>query len=183
MGSMSGRVQNDYSFTLTVPPGPVMFRADVLSSGRSWRLESVHVGGIDVTDSGIHTLQDASGVEMVLTDRIQSVSGRVRDGSGLWLTEYAVVLFPQDPTLWSLLLNRYIAVGRPKSQGVFEITSLPPGRYYAVAFPSIRDNAWQDPAFLEDLSGKATTWRAFESQLAVTNYPGAFGSWELAVGS
>jgi hypothetical protein len=166
-GAMSSTAQDDWSFAFQAAPGPIMLRADVRSpapGSSEWRLKAARVNGIDVTDSGMTSDGDVRGVEIVLTNRVQRVTGTVRNSAGARVKEYAVVLFAQDSTRWSAALNRHVVISRPNSDGVFETAALPAGQYYAVALERVDQNAWQDPAFLEEISGRGFLFSLLEGE-------------------
>ena len=153
-------VKDDFEFELKTAPGRLALRAAVTSSDAQdpWQLKAVRINGADVIDSAIEIGRDVSGVEIVLTNRGQQVSGVVTDERGAAVNDSVVVLFAQDPSLWSTAPGPYVAVGRSNARGVFKVTTLRPGQYYAIALDRVEDNAWQDPEFLEGLSRQASTF-------------------------
>ena len=150
---------DDFSFEVKTMPGRIGLRVFVPSATPTtpWLLKSVRVRGVDVTDTGFDvSAQGVSGVEVEMTARAQQVSGKVTGQQGEALADYTVLVFDRDRARWALPLNRYFAIGRPNDTGVFKITSLPPGEYFAVAVDRVDLNDWQDPDTLEGLSSLAT---------------------------
>jgi len=150
---------DDFSFEAKTMPGRIGLRAFVPSTTPTspWLLKSVRVRGVDVTDTGFDVgAQGVSGVEIEMTNRGQQVSGKVTDAKSEAVADYTVLAFAQDRARWTLPMNRFFAIGRPNDAGVFTITSLPPGEYFAVAVDRVDLNDWQDPDTLEGLSRLAT---------------------------
>jgi hypothetical protein len=148
---------DDFSFEVKTMPGRIGLRAFVPSPTSPWLLKSVRVQGMDVTDTGFDvSAQGVSGIEIEMTSRGQEVSGKVTGQQGQVLADYTVLVFAQDRARWPLPMNRYFAIGRPNDVGMFKITSLPPGEYFAVAVDRVDLNDWQDPDALEGLSRLAT---------------------------
>jgi hypothetical protein len=153
--------RDDFSFEVKTMPGRIGLRVFAPSATPTapWQLKSVRVRGVDVTDTGFDVgAQGVSGVEIEMTGRGQQVSGKVTVQQGEALADYTVLVFDRDRARWALPLNRYFAIGRPNDAGVFRITSLPPGEYFAVAVDRVDLNDWQDPDTLEGLSTLATAF-------------------------
>ena len=63
--------------------------------------------------------------------------------------------------------SRFLRAASTNAEGVAGFAALPAGSYYAAAvaqLPSDGDEAWQDPAFLESLVGRATSFTLGEGQ-------------------
>jgi hypothetical protein len=154
-------VQDDLTFEMKLAPGRVALRANVpaaqgaTSSG--WQVKAVRVNGTDVTDEGIDVgAQGVRGVEIVLTNRSQQISGTVADGRGGAVKDYVVVVFALEAARRIAPFNRYFALGRPGDDGRFTIGSLPEGRYFGIALDRTGSLQLQDPDVLESLSRQAT---------------------------
>jgi hypothetical protein len=160
-------VTDDFEFELRTAPGRLAFRAAVtLSDARDpWQLKAVRINSADVIDSAIEIDRDLSDVEIVLTTRVQQVSGLVTDVRGAPLNDSVVVLFAQDPSFWSAAPGPYVAVGRSNARGAFKVATLRPGVYYAIALDRVEDNAWQDPELLERLSRQAFPFSLREGEM------------------
>jgi protocatechuate 3,4-dioxygenase beta subunit len=156
MGSGPGRVEGDGTFRVTGLRGRRMFRVNGLPP--TWVLHAVRFNGTDVTDTGLELKADSSeeGVEIVLTDRVSEINGKVTDASGQPTREYTVVVFPDDSSRWTFP-SRYVRAARPDQQGLFKIRGLPPDdRYLAVAVDYLEEGEGGDPQFLEQMKERAT---------------------------
>ena len=60
--------------------------------------------------------------------RTQTVTGSVTNDKSEPVKEYTVVVFPEDPSKWTVTATRWRASARPDQQGQFKIADLPPGR-------------------------------------------------------
>lgn len=148
------RVSTDMSFSVSARPGRT--RIVLPANQRDWTIRSVRWRGVDVTDSGIDVQPDQAVSELVvdITNKLTRIDGIVGGEQGVASTECAIVAFPQDKEKWNNLA-RYGAVARPDQGGVFKITSLPAGDYYAIAVGLTETENAQDPASLESWSQRA----------------------------
>jgi hypothetical protein len=156
MGFAPGRVDADGTFRVTGLRGRRLFRVNGLPP--TWVLHSVRLNGQDITDSGIEFKGDASeeGLEILLTDRVSEISGKVTTEKGDPTREYTVVVFPDDSAKWSFP-SRYVRAARPDQDGLFKIRGLPPeDRYLAVAVDYLEEGEGGDPHFLEQIKDRAT---------------------------
>ena len=142
--------------------GPVLVNA-IVPNG--WMLKSVLVNGEDVTDSGIPTRSGGTvdGVQIVLTDRLTAVSGAAVDDLGHPARDYVVVIFADDPSLWTRASRRQ-RMETPDQQGRFESKSLPPGHYLAAALDYIEEGQQMDPEFLELLRAVSSPFEVGEGE-------------------
>ena len=160
------RVNDDYTFTVSAPPG--VMRVTLGGFGQppsGWSIRSVRVGGVDVTDKGIefNPHEDIDGIEVELTNKVTSVNGLVTDSRGDPVKDYTVFAFSQDKDKWGPM-SRYRAVGRPDQDGRFKMPSLPPGDYYIVALDKIESGQDTDPDFLESIRSRATMFSLMEGE-------------------
>jgi hypothetical protein len=116
------------------------------------------VGGVDVSDTPIDfkSTQDYKDAQIILTDKITEVTGKVAGDASAAALDYTVVFFPDDPEKWSGP-SRYIRSARPDQQGTFKIRALPPARYLAVAVDYLEEGEANDPDFLAGIRPKAST--------------------------
>jgi protocatechuate 3,4-dioxygenase beta subunit len=160
------RADADGSFTLTGLFGPSLIRVSGLSA--EWMVEAVLVAGSDVTDTpfDFRPNQHIEGVEILLTDRITHVSGRVLDQDGAPSTDFTLVVFPEDDAKWAPP-SRFVRSARPDQQGLVKIVGLPPNdRYLAVAVDYLEEGGASDPAFLESIRRQASRFRLEEGASA-----------------
>jgi hypothetical protein len=146
-----------YAFTLEgLQHGRYVFRVPRF---RGFRVKSVTVRGVDVTDTGV---DGASGREyddviVTVTNTGAELSGSVRDGSGRPATG-AVILFPVDPKHWvdyGLTPDRMQSMNAGRD-GSFKLTAINDGEYYVIAVPSAQSDAWLDHRFLAAAASRAT---------------------------
>lgn len=156
MGSAPGRVESDGTFRVTGLRGRRLFRVNGLPP--TWVLHSVRLNGQDVTDTGVEFKGEASGegLEILLTDRVSEINGKVTTERGEPTREYTVVVFPDDSTKWTFP-SRYVRAARADQEGLFKIRGLPPEeRYLAVAVDYLEEGEGGDPLFLENIKERAT---------------------------
>jgi protocatechuate 3,4-dioxygenase beta subunit len=142
------RVDRDGTFMLEgVAAGSRWIRAQ---APRGWTLKSVIVDGREVIDTplDIRGAQRISGVTLVFTDKLTEVAGTVADQQGTPMTDYTVLAFPSDSTLWRPQA-RQIATARPDQNGRYQLRGLPPGEYFLVAIDPAEQGEWYEPAFLD----------------------------------
>jgi protocatechuate 3,4-dioxygenase beta subunit len=168
----SAEINEDWTFAMTGINGPR--RLDLVRVPPQWMLKEVRVAGIDVTDRAIdfgRTDQSVADVEVVLTDRVTSVSGRVVDDDGRPAVAAHVILFSTDRTRW-YPSSRFLRETATAQGGLFDVTGLPTGSYYAAVvsrLPDEGDEAWQDPAYLEMLAFGSMTVTVSEGQRQAVN--------------
>lgn len=140
-----GLVDEEGNFQIAGVAGNVLLRVGPIPPG--WTQKRVSAGGRDVTDTGINVPagETLTGVEVVLTDRVSSVSGRVRNTRGEAVTDYAVIVLPREPKI-GMGQVRFVATARPDQQGRYELRGRPPGEYVAMAFASLDQSAMWDPS-------------------------------------
>jgi protocatechuate 3,4-dioxygenase beta subunit len=172
-GQARDALNDDWTFEVRAMAGPALLRPGRVPPG--YVLKSVIWNGQDVTDAGISFKpgEAVTGVQLVLTARTQRVSGGVTDAKGQPVTDYTVVVFADDPAKWGFM-TRYIAMARPDQQGAFQVKSLPPGHYLAIAVPYLEDGEQSNPETLERFRGSATSFELGEGDqkaLALTVVP------------
>jgi len=105
-------------------------------------------------------------VEVVLTDRVNSITGSVVDDHGRPAPAAHVIVFAADRDRW-YPASRYLRETRTSGAGIGLLAGLPGGTYYAAAVPRLPDDgadAWQDPVFLESLVPRAASFSIGEGQ-------------------
>jgi hypothetical protein len=149
------RVERSGQFTLSgVMAGSHWLRAQ--GTPRGWMIRSVTLDGRDVTDTpfDVRGGQAVTGMAIVFTDRVSEINGTLTDNQNTPLTEYTVLAFPTDDSLWRPQ-SRYIMTSRPDQTGRFQLRGLPPGNYYLAAIDPEEAGEWFEPAFLQPLVGTA----------------------------
>jgi protocatechuate 3,4-dioxygenase beta subunit len=146
----SARVDTDGRFTLDgVPAGLHLIRAGG-GDLRGWSLQSVLVGGRDVTDTPIEvrSSETTSNVTLVFTDRLSEISGTVSDDRGAPVADYTILAFSTDPSYWRPL-SRHIMTTRPDQNGRYTLRGLPPGDYYLTTVDPAEQGEWFDSEYLD----------------------------------
>jgi protocatechuate 3,4-dioxygenase beta subunit len=157
------RANQDGTFALTGLFDPVLVR---VNAPQGWTLKQVLLGQQDVTETPLEFTpgQTLSGLQVVLTDKIATVSGAVTNTRGQAVTDATVVVFPADEKLWAFQ-SRYIRVARPDQQGRYQIAGLPPyDDYLMVAVQGLEDGQAGDPDFLASIKPNATGLRLNEGE-------------------
>lgn len=163
----SADIHADWSFEIHGVNGPR--RLQLQRAPSEWTLKEIRVNGIDVTDRPLafgKASQSLSDVEVVLTDRLTTVSGTIVDDHGRAAPAAKVVVFSPDRDRW-YPTSRYLRVASAAADGAIALTGLPAGNYYAAAvaaLPPDGDDAWQDPAYLQSLVGRASAFALGEGQ-------------------
>lgn len=146
----NARLDKDGNFTLSgVPAGLHLFRS--AGGGRGWTLKSVVVGARDVTDTPIEIRggQTLTNVSIVFTDVQNEISGTITTVEGTPMSEYTVLAFPTDSSLWRPQA-RQIMTARPDQTGKYRIRGLPPGEYYLATVDPAEQGEWFEPAYLDE---------------------------------
>lgn len=158
MGGMPAPVLQDGTFELRGLSGNVLVRPIGLPTG--WSLKAVEYNGQDVTDAPIEFkgTEEATAVRVLLTSQTTEVAGSVTNERGQAEKDYTVVVFAEDSAKWGPL-SRFISVGRPDQEGRYKVKDLPPADYLAIALDYVQQGEWGDPAFLERMKSRATSFR------------------------
>ncbi len=159
-----GRVNNDGTFELRGLAGPQLIRAGGLPTG--WAVKNISLDGTDVTDAAFDFKPGArfTGLVVTLTDRLTEISGGVRDTRGQPVTDYVLVVFPEDAKLWGAQ-SRHVTTTRPNQNGAFNIKGLPPARYLAAVVPSLENGRQNDVTLLAQLRARAQSFTLAEAQM------------------
>jgi len=151
-------VRDDSTFEIDGLVGGHIFRPANLPKG--YMLKSVTFNGEDVTDRGVEFKpgEDISGIEIEMTNQTQTLIGTVSSDGSQPVKDYTVVIFPDDQQKWTLTQNRWMTSARPDQEGRYRVSSLPPGKYYAIAVDYVAQGEWQDPEWLARAVKKATAF-------------------------
>jgi hypothetical protein len=109
-------------------------------------------------------------VDVVITDRVTELSGTVVDDSARPVGGTMVIVFSTDRRQW-YPASRYLHHSTAIQDGVFTVTGIAPGSYFAsavTAIPAGAEDAWQDPEFLESLIPGASTIDVGRERAALT---------------
>jgi hypothetical protein len=145
-----GRVNPDWTFELQNLTDARLIR---VGATQGWTLKTVTLNGEDITDTPVEFPpgQMVTGLQVVLTRKVSSLSGAVTDIKGQPVLDATVVVFPSDDRLWTFQ-SRYIRAARPDQSGQYRITALPPSdSYLAIALQGLEDGQAGDPEFLASI--------------------------------
>jgi hypothetical protein len=150
----NGRVRDDGSFELKSVVGQVRLTIGPLPDG--WAIRQIDHNGRDLASQPFDTMgQTLDGLVITLTNRFPVVSGTLRDEKGNAVVAGTTILFPDEPSMWSEDL-RAIRTARVDQSGIFTIKAVRPGDYLVVAVPTVTNNQWNDPEYLESLREHAS---------------------------
>jgi hypothetical protein len=145
----SGRVREDWSFTVVAVFGAARVRA-IVPDG--WTVKAILHDGRDIADTPIEMKsgETLTGVQVIVSNRVTTISGQMLDDKGAPLVDGTVIAFADDATKWSDG-SRWVRAVRPDQQGRYQIQGLPPGDYLAVAVDYVEDGAWNEPEYLDSI--------------------------------
>lgn len=140
------------------------FEADGLLPGRydigvepnvgSWRLRSALWRDQDLIDIGVvFDDSDITEVRLALSDRRTSLEGRVLVSNTTSPSDYLLVLFPDDRTLWKSV--RRLHTTRPATDGHYAFNDIPPGEYRVALLDDLDTDVWRSPDFMQALVPEA----------------------------
>ena len=141
-------VKEDGTFEMDGLVGGRTFR--FANPPKGWHLKRITREGEDLTDKGFTFKpgEDVDGFTIELTTKEQTITGAVTDDKGTAVKEYTVVVFPEDDEKWTVGHTRWMSSARADQQGQYKITSLPAGKYLAVAVEYVAQGEWMDPEWL-----------------------------------
>ena len=122
-------VGRDHRFEATGIFGPSVLRVSGLPGG--WIVKSIRYRGTDVTNVPTEFRTGPDELEILLTRRVATLSGRVVDGLGNVVQAGRVVLAPADPAQWRAGSIRNSV--RVSSNGRFTFRPMAAGEYLVVA--------------------------------------------------
>jgi hypothetical protein len=159
-------VHDDFTFEIAGQPGTMLIRAMPVGAVAStlWAVKSVRLENEEVIDSGVEMTagRDLSGVEIIVTNRVQTVTGVVTNDRGEVAGEATVMIFPQGRE--QRPNSRFNATVRLDQNGRYSTRTLPPGEYFAVAVDYVDPNRRMEPGLLEELSRSAIQFSIAEGQ-------------------
>ena len=164
------RVERTGAFTLSgLQVGSHLVRPQGLP--RRWVLESVSLNGRDITDTPIELRsgQTLAGLTITFTDRLTEVNGTITDDRNTPVTEFTLLAFPQDESLWRPL-SRHIMTTRPDQNGRYQMRGLPSGRYYLVAVDPAEQSEWFEPTYLSAHVAAATSVTLAEGDVKTQDF-------------
>jgi hypothetical protein len=164
------RVERDGTFTISgIQAGEHVLRPQ--GNPRGWTLKSVEVNGRDITDTPVdlRSGQTLSNVDVVFTNQLTEVNGTIADDRGTPITEYTLLAFPDDESLWRPL-SRHIMTTRPDQNGKYQLRGLPPGSYYLVTVDPTEQGEWFEPAYLAARRSAATRVQLGDNEVKTQDF-------------
>jgi len=151
--------------------GPGKWRVTGASLPAHWSLRSAVLAGRDTLDAPLEVRlgQPIADLTVTMTDRPTELTGTVSDATGQPTSEYSIVAFSTDRTLWTVP-RRVSSVARLSSDGRFTITGLPPGEYYLAARTDLDPTQLGEVSFLESLVSAAMKVAIGEGERKVQDY-------------
>lgn len=153
-GPVIGNTDADGRFTITgVPPG--RYQIGALTMPTNAFISGVTVGKSPAAgkliDVGTSNVPD---VHVIFQSPRAVVSGVIRREDFTPVTDYTLIVFPEDRKEWPVWMSGVAAV-KPNSSGRYS-QSLKPGTYLIAAVEQVASSQWMDPAFLEALIPSST---------------------------
>jgi hypothetical protein len=148
------RVNDDWTFELNSVSEARLIR---VSAPQGWTLKAVNANGTDITDTPAEfpSGQTVSGVTIVLSKQVTTLSGLVADSRSRPILDATVVVFPEDEQLWTFQ-SRFVRTARPDQEGRYRITALPASEHYLViAVQGLEEGQAGDPEFLASIKDAA----------------------------
>jgi protocatechuate 3,4-dioxygenase beta subunit len=145
----SAQVAADGSFSIPGVFGRSRLRVNVPDD---WMVKTIMHDGQNITDAPIELKsgEAMADVQIVLTNHVSTVAGRLADDKGAPLADGTVLVFSTDAERWATD-SRAVRAARPDQQGQYHIKGLPPGDYLAIALAYVEDGMWNDPEYLQSL--------------------------------
>jgi hypothetical protein len=169
LGPANGSVAEDGAFQLQVSASAAMLLR--VAGSPAWTMKAVLLDGEDVTDTPLDWGKGSvTSLRIVMTDRLTTVSGRVVDSRGRPLTDYAVIIQPEEAKT-GVVAARYLRLARPDQSGSFRVTGLPPGRYAATAVETFEQGRQFVPEVQARLKERAKTFSLDEGGTATLDLP------------
>jgi hypothetical protein len=165
----NGLVRADGSFELKGLAGVMLFRA---TTPPLWIIKSVSLNSSDITDTPMELrgANTVTGLRVVFSDRLTTISGTIVGARGEPITEGVVVVHPVDEKD-GMTATRYVRTARADQDGGFQIRGLPPARYFVAAVETLERGREWDPEFLKRFRDVARTVTLAEGQTVPLSLP------------
>ena len=164
-------MNDDFTFEAKAAPGEMIVRAIPSGAAMQWAVKSVTHDGRDMTEDGLTLASGATvkGIDIVITNRLQSISGAVTNERGEIADKRDGVHLSAGPRTLVPAgrgRSRPPRSARPDQNGRYPIRArLQPGDYYAVAVEYLDQNRrGGDRSYLEELSKNAVRFSIREEE-------------------
>jgi hypothetical protein len=174
VGAMAGVVSPravvapDWTFKIENVPGPSRLRVRL---PEGWAVKRVVRRGADITDAEWALSSDLDDVEVVLTQRLTTITGVVRDAAGRPTNAAALVVLADDPARWPVREfdsrragGRYVRRVTPAGDGLVRVSGLPAGGYVAAVIEELDAGDELDPELLQRLLSIGTRFTLNEGE-------------------
>jgi hypothetical protein len=144
--------QGNFRFSDVTPDS---YRLLPIGSGASrmsgWWRKSAEALGVDLFDAPLDVKPGLGTIALTIryTDRPTEIGGTLQDATGRPASDYFIVVFSTNRTLWGPQTRRVQAT-RPDTGGGYTV-HLPAGEYFIAALTDYEPGDSNDPAFLEQL--------------------------------
>ena len=128
---------------------------------QGWWLQSVTVGGVEISDAAFEFTSDRADVVLKFAAQPLTLSGTVHDDKGAADLTAAVAVFPADRARWAdaRISTLSFQLARPTKAGAFNARQILPGDYIVAAVRAADLEAWPDTALLTKLAAVGTSVR------------------------
>ena len=153
----NGSIAADTDFEIPgLMAGEYFFR---VQSNSGFQVKSILWRGRDYTLTPFDAAanDDLSGVQVVVTNAIPTLTGTARGPDGAVPEQGIVVLFPADPERWvgtGLWPPRLVSAA-VQNNGTYRLMEMPAGEYLVAAIARTHTRTWRDPEFLRRLERQA----------------------------
>ena len=160
----SGVVEPDWTFQISGLSSAGVIRGRFMD----WALARVLVQGRDITDVAYDFQSgDVNGIEVVFTRRVGGITGTVQH-EGKAADRTMVFVFGADGDSWPYL-SRTLDSDQTNESGVFSISGLLPGRYFAIALrPGTPRSTPQDFAALRPFATPVVVTEGVDTTIKLT---------------
>src|SRR5205085_2585457 len=115
LGGDNGRPREDWTFAVWNILGAARLRA---TAPDGWVVKAIMQDGRDVTDTVFDPRNGdtLTGVQVIVSDRVTTVSGQVTDDKGTPSVDGTVLVFSSDSSQWAED-SRFVQAARPDQEG------------------------------------------------------------------
>lgn len=162
-------VNDDWTFAITGIVGAARLRV-TLPEG--WAVKAMTHGDRDIATVPVELKggESLTGVRIVVTDRVGTLSGALVDEAATPVADGTIVMFSADTAKW-FEASPFVRAVRPDQKGQYRISGILPGDYLAVAPDYVEQGMWNDREYLESVRPHAQRVRIEEGKAHVLSLP------------